>query len=53
MISDPLTKVHPGDYLRHVVRTGLWSVVEEGRALQQKALERGKKSESFFLVLRE
>ena len=35
MISDPLTKVHSGDYLRHVVCTGLWSV-EEGRALQQK-----------------
>ena len=54
MISDPLTKSHPGDYLRHVIRTGLWAVVEEGHALHKKALERERRSESsFFLVLRE
>ena len=40
MIADPLTKVHQGDYLRYVMSTGLWSVVEEGVALQRKALER-------------
>ena len=40
MLADPLTKVHCGDYLRHVMSTGLWSILEEGVALQRKALER-------------
>ena len=53
MLSDPLTKVKPGDYLRHVIRTGQWAIVEEGHALQQKALERERRPDAFFLVFRE
>ena len=48
MIADPLTKVHPGHFLRHVLKTGFWSIVEEGTALQRKALER---QEVMFLVV--
>ena len=40
MISDPLTKPHPGAYLRYVIEQGKWSIMEEGHALQAKALER-------------
>ena len=40
MISDPLTKPHPGAYLRHVLSTGYWSIMEEGHALHSKMLER-------------
>ena len=40
MISDPLTKHHPGSYLRHVLSTGYWSIMEEGHALHAKMLER-------------
>ena len=40
MIADPLTKNAKADYLRHVLRTGEWSILEEGSALQRKLLER-------------
>ena len=40
MISDPLTKIHHGGYLRYVMGSGYWSIVEEGVALQWKLLER-------------
>ena len=53
MLSDPLTKVKPGDYLRHVIRTGQWAIVEEGHALQQKALEHERRPVAFFLGFRE
>ena len=50
MIADPLTKHHPGHYLRHVLRTGYWSIVEEGTALQRKALERQECHQLFLVV---
>ena len=53
MLSDPLTKTKSEDYLRHGIRNGHWSVAEEGHALQQKALERERRAETFFLVFRE
>ena len=40
MISDSLTKVTKSDYLRHVMRSGQWSILEEGASLQRKLLER-------------
>ncbi|CAE7471087.1 GIP [Symbiodinium natans] len=40
MLSDPLTKQHPGTYLRYVLDKGFWAIAEEGHALQAKALER-------------
>ena len=53
MLSDPLTKQHPGTYLRYVLRQGFWSVMEEGHALQAKALEREarKATENLFLTV--
>eukprot|EP00439_Symbiodinium_sp_Y106_P005857 s5960_g1.t1 len=52
MLADPLTKCHPGDYLRYVMECGRWSIVEEGVALQRKALERDQKLEPvYFMVL--
>ena len=53
MISDPLMKPHPGAYLRNVIEQGMWSIMEEGHALQAKALERQLKqpSESFFFTV--
>ena len=30
MLADPLTKPHPSQYLRHVMKHGLWYIVEEG-----------------------
>ncbi|OLQ01053.1 hypothetical protein AK812_SmicGene16199 [Symbiodinium microadriaticum] len=51
MIADQLTKNHPGHYLRHVLTTGSWSIVEEGTALQRKALERKECYQMFFLVV--
>ena len=54
MLADPLTKCHPGDYLRYVMGCGRWSVVEEGVALQRKALERNQKHEPvYFMVVSE
>ena len=49
MMTDPLTKDMKGDYLRHVLKTGQWSVLEEGVALQRKALERSTAAEIFFV----
>ena len=43
MIADPLTKIHPAAYLRYVMDKGRWSIVEEGTALQRKAIERGER----------
>ena len=40
MISDALTKDGPPVYLRHILETGQWSILEEGVALQRKLLER-------------
>ena len=41
MIADSLTKTGTkGDYLRHILRTGQWCLLEEGAALQKKLLER-------------
>ncbi|CAE7370323.1 unnamed protein product [Symbiodinium necroappetens] len=53
MLSDPLTKQHPGTYLRYVLRHGFWSVMEEGHALQAKALEREARraNENLFLTI--
>ena len=53
MISDPLTKPHPGAYLRYVIEQGKWSIMEEGHALQAKALERQLKQpcENLFLTV--
>ncbi|CAE7803733.1 unnamed protein product [Symbiodinium sp. KB8] len=53
MLSDPLTKQHPGAYLRYVLRNGFWSVMEEGHALQAKALEREARraNENLFLTI--
>ena len=51
MIADPLTKNHPGHYLRHVLNTGLWPIMEEGTALQCKALERKEGHQLLFLLL--
>ena len=54
MLADPLTKCHPGGYLRYVMGCGRWSVVEEGVALQRKALERNQKHEPiYFMVVSE
>ncbi|CAE7928011.1 RE1, partial [Symbiodinium necroappetens] len=51
MLADPLTKPHPSNYLRFVMRSGRWSVVEEGTALQHKALEReGAKPHALYLM---
>ena len=49
MMTDPLTKNMKGDYLRHVLKTGQWSVLEEGVALQRKALERSPVAEVAFV----
>ena len=40
MLADLLTKQHPANYLRFVMQSGQWSIVEEGTALLRKALER-------------
>ncbi|CAE7350468.1 RE1 [Symbiodinium sp. CCMP2456] len=51
MLADPLTKPHPSQYLRFVMRSGQWSIVEEGTALQHKALEReGGKPHALYLM---
>ena len=51
MLADPLTKPHPSNYLRFVMRSGQWSIVEEGTALQHKALEReGVKPHALYLM---
>ena len=52
MLSDPLTKQHPGTYLRYVLDKGFWAIAEEGHALQAKARKREARrfSESMFLT---
>jgi hypothetical protein len=40
MLADPLTKGMSTDFLRHVMTTGQWTVLEEGNALQRKLAER-------------
>ena len=45
MLADPLTKECSPEYLRYVMRTGKWSILEEGNALQKKLLERQKSLE--------
>ena len=51
MIADPLTKNHPGHHLRHDLKTGSWSIVEEGTAIQCKARERKECHQLLFLVV--
>ena len=53
MIADSLTKCTRPDYLRHVLPSGEWSILEEGSALQRKLLERQGNTgdqEPWFLV---
>ena len=50
MIADPLTKEARSDLLRHVMRTGQWSILEEGSALQRKLLERTSRHEVLFII---
>lgn len=42
MLSDSLTKDCVPTYLRHIMSTGLWSILEEGVALQRKLIERSR-----------
>ena len=49
MLADSLTKESKADLLRHVMKTGQWSILEEGSALQQKLLERTSRHEVFFI----
>ena len=50
MLADPLTKQHPGTYLRYVLEHGKWSIMEEGHALQAKALEREQRAANMFFL---
>eukprot|EP00435_Cladocopium_sp_Y103_P043471 s788_g12.t1 len=47
MLADSLTKETKSDLLRHVMKTGQWSILEEGSALQQKLLERTSRHEDW------
>ena len=40
MIADSLTKDVKAEYLRHILRSGHWSILEEGASLQRKLIER-------------
>lgn len=40
MLADSLTKDGAPVYLRHIMETGRWSILEESVALQRKSLER-------------
>ena len=51
MLADPLTKCHPGDYLRYVMDCGRWPAAEACVALQRKALECGQKLEPVKLMV--
>ena len=53
MLSDPLTRQHSGAYLRYLLHHGFWSVMDQGHALQAKALEREARraSETLFLTI--
>ena len=48
MPSDCLTKEGKSDYLRHIMRQGRWSILEEGASLQRKLAER-QGSNVYFL----
>ena len=50
MLADSLTKDTRGDFLREVMASGKWSILEEGAALQQKLVERGGERSEIFLV---
>jgi hypothetical protein len=50
MIADALTKEDRSDLLRHVIRAGQWSILEEGSALQRKPLERTSRHEVLFII---
>ena len=49
MLADSLTKESKADLLRHVMKTGQWSILEEGSALQRKLLERTSRHEVLFI----
>ena len=49
MITDPLTKETKSDFLRHILRTGQWSILEEGSALQRKLMERQPDHDILFV----
>ena len=51
MLADPLTKQHPASYLRFVMDSGRWSIVEEGTALLRKSLERSQEKACFSMYL--
>ena len=48
MLSDCLTKEGKSDYLRHIMRQGRWSILEEGASLQRKLAERQGSNVYFF-----
>ena len=50
MLADSLTKDTKGEFLREVMASGKWSVLEEGAALQRKLAERGGGGHEIFLV---
>ena len=49
MLADSRTKESKADLLRHVMKTGHWSILEEGSALQRKLLERTSRHEVLFI----
>ena len=49
MLSDCLTKDGKSDYLRHIMRQGRWSILEEGASLQRKLAER-QGAKVYFLL---
>ena len=51
MLADTLTKDVRAEYLRHVLRTGFWSILEEGASLQHKLLERSQKRDHVVMWL--
>ena len=50
MLADSLTKDTRGDFLREVMSSGKWSILEEGAALQRKLAERGGGHEVFMIL---
>ena len=49
MLADSLTRESKADLLRHVMKTGQWSILAEGSALQRKLLERTSRHEVLFI----
>ena len=49
MLADSLTKDAKSDFLREVMSSGKWSILEEGAALQRKLAERGRGQEIFLI----